>query len=109
MTMQFISLTENNDHEGETWRYWLQLDGNEEHLEHLRAAIAGADEEETYELAAADDAVPESEVDVLVKHTGCGYTTYENKVTGVLTVGDDFDIDALYKGGASSYFTETAF
>lgn len=105
--MQFISLTEANDHEGETWRYWLQLDGNEDAIEHLRAAIAGADEEETYDLGdPVDGAFPESEVDVLVKHTMCGYTTYENKVTGVLTVPDDFDVDLLYKGGVGSLFAD---
>jgi hypothetical protein len=106
--VQFISLTEANDHEGETWRYWLQLDGNENELEHLRAAIAGADEEETYEVAANDTAVPESEVDILVKHTGCGYTTYENKVTGVLELPDDFDCDQLYKGGVAGLFKAAA-
>ena len=106
--VQFISLTENNDHEGETWRYWLQVDGNEDEIEHLRAAIAGADEEETYELADIDEAVPESDVDVLVKHTGRGYTTYENKVTGYLVLPDDFDIDDLYKGGVARLFTSTA-
>jgi hypothetical protein len=102
--MKFISLIENNDHEGETWRYWLQVDGNENQIEQLRALIDGSGEEETYELADADDIVPEFEVDVLVKHTECGYTTYENKVTGRLTIPDDVDIDVLYKGGAEHLF-----
>lgn len=104
--MQFIALTEANEHEGETWRYWLQLTGNEDAIEQLRAAIAGANEEETYDLDPVDLAVPESEVDVLVKHSMCGYTTLENKVAGVLTLPDDFDTDVLYKGGVGSLYTE---
>ncbi|MFI6304317.1 hypothetical protein ACIBCH_20800 [Amycolatopsis thailandensis] len=107
--MKFIALTETNDNEGETWRFWLQLDGNEDQLEHLRAAIAGADEEETYDLDSVDDAVPESEVDVLVKHTLSGYMAYDHKVTGLLEIVDGWtDIDELYKGGVRGLFTAPA-
>lgn len=96
----FVKFTENNDHEGETWNFWLQVDGNEDAIAELRALIA--DQEDEYELA--EETTPESEVDVLVKHTGMGYMRYENKVVGVLTLPDTDALDDLYKGGIKDFY-----
>lgn len=107
MSKTFAKLTENNDHEGETWRFWIPTEGNEEALTRLSTAIenAGADKcDIEYELDL--NPVPESEVDALVKHTGTGYMAYDTKLAGVLTLSDEVlaEIEAddgqpLYKGG----------
>lgn len=79
--MDFVKFTEHNDNEGEDWNFWLQLDGNEDELNELYHWLNTFDDDgESYELDMT--AVPESEVDILVKHTGQGYMDYENKVTG---------------------------
>lgn len=79
--MNFVKFTEHNDNEGEDWNFWLQLDGNEAQLKELANWLNTFDDDgESYELNMTP--VPESEVDILVKHTGQGYMNYENKVTG---------------------------
>lgn len=91
--MNFVKFTEHNDNEGEDWNFWLQLDGNEADLETLKEFVEQFDENyESYELDLTP--VPESEVDILVKHSGSGYMNYENKVTGVLNL-PDIDLDAV--------------
>lgn len=83
--MNFVKFTEHNDNEGEDWNFWLQLDGNEADLETLQEFLIQFDDnEESYELNMTP--VPESEVDILVKHSGQGYMNYENKVSGVMTL-----------------------
>lgn len=105
--MQFISLTEDNYHEGETWRFWLQVDGNEAEIAKLRARVAEQGDEGAYTLAADEDAIPESEVDILVKHSHSGYMAHENKVAGMLTLPNEDDLnDLLYKGRVAEHFTE---
>ena len=37
----FVRLYETNDHEGESWNWWLQLDGNEDELRKLDAFLIG--------------------------------------------------------------------
>lgn len=105
--MKFVKLTENNDNEGESWNFFLQLDGNEKALEQLAVNINTFDDnEESFELNLTP--IDEADVDVLVKHTRQGYFDYENKVTGTFTCPDweDYEdfIDDLYKGGIQRYF-----
>lgn len=90
--MKFVKFTENNDSEDETWNFWLQLDGNEDSLKDLGVWLNTFDDDnESYELNMAP--VDESEVDVLVKHTGQGYMNYENKVVGKLKMPPITDLD----------------
>lgn len=91
--MNFVKFTEHNENEGEDWNFWLQLDGNEADIETLQEFLNQFDENgDYYELDLTP--VPESEVDILVKHTGQGYMDYENKVTGTLTL-PDIDLEAV--------------
>lgn len=83
--MNFVKLTENNDNEGESWNFWLQLDQNGAQLSRLAKIIDLANDagfDEAYELDMTS--VDESEVDILIKHTDSGYMDYENKVIGKL-------------------------
>jgi hypothetical protein len=123
--MKFVKLTEVNEHEGETWRFWLQVDGNEAELGRLRGAIDAVaqiygDGEPgcPFVLAALSDAKSEAYVDVLVDETQDdeGYMAPNHKITGTLSVpswpapgdfGSHIEQD-LYKGGVAKLFRETA-
>jgi hypothetical protein len=109
----YAKLTENNDNEGETWRFWIPVDGNQAALEHLDSAIGDS---EWYDLDLTP--VPESDVDALVRHTGDGYMAYDTKLAGVLALtaeiiaqiedaGDEGN-DPLYKGGIKSLMVVAA-
>lgn len=115
--MKFVKFTENNDNEGESWNFWLQLDGNEAQLKELQSWLGTFDDDgESYELNMTP--VDESEVDIVVKHTDQGYMDYNNKVTGVFTCpqpegdvanyeadeGWDFLSDNFYKGRIARHF-----
>lgn len=105
--MNFVKFTEHNDHEGEDWHFWLQLDGNETQLGALALNLNTFDDDgESFELDLTP--VPESDVDVLVKHGGQGYMNYQNKVTGTFTcpkIEEYSDIfDNFYKGDITRSF-----
>lgn len=114
--MKFVKLTENNDNEGESWNFWLQLDGNEDGLKELQTWLNTFDDNgEEYELNLTP--VDESEVDTLVKHSGSGYMNYENKVVGTFKLpaitdkseenGYEWLNDNFYKGGIRNCFSQT--
>lgn len=111
--MKFIKFTENNDNEGESWNFWLQLDGNDGEIEKLKDWVTKFNEDldAVYEFDTTP--VDESEVDILVKHSGEGYMNYENKVTGVFTCPpedvfedeeSEFMRNIFYKGDIARYF-----
>lgn len=115
--MNFVKFTEHNDHEGETWDFWIQLDGNEADLETLSEFLDQFDPDgESFELDLTP--VPEEEVDIVIKHTGQGYMDYANKVSGTLTLpeidldrvatddeaGYDWLMDNFYKGDIARHY-----
>jgi arylamine N-acetyltransferase len=85
-----VRLKENNEWEGETWRFWLQRNGNEEALDQL------ADVLESYPLLSEtftldlEHEKTEDQVDELVQQAiedyeqDGGYTYEHNKITGTL-------------------------
>lgn len=104
--MNFVKFTEYNDWEGETWHFWLQLDGNVAELQKLSHHLEG---NEDFRLSLSG--TPESEVDILVKHDDlAGYMGLHNKVTGKFTCpepdddSEDWLKDVFYKGGIKEYF-----
>lgn len=103
--MNFVKFTENNDWEGESWNFWLQLDDNEEEIEKLNQFLTKNDVGEAYELDMTP--VSEEEVDTLVKHSRSGYMTYENKVTGAFTMPeyeDDGQEDSAYEFANDNFY-----
>lgn len=100
----FVELVEVNDWEGETWSWWLQLDGNEDALRELGVLLSDEEGEEEYQLS--DEAVSETDVDLLVRHSKLGYYPSHTKVTGVMTPPVDFEATDLYKGGIRAYYKE---
>lgn len=104
--MMFVCYTETNDHEGETWTFWLQLEGNEENLGHLERILDEVNSElidPEYELFGYD-VLPEEHVDVLVQYGGEGYMSMHNKVVGRMTPIDSYSTPELYKGGITKLF-----
>lgn len=111
MTTNYAKFTEVNDWEGETWHFWLPIEGNEDALDALHSVL----DTDEYELDLTP--VPEFEVDVLVKHTDTGYMAYHNKLAGTLTLtGDDLEkledtegkVGFFYKGKISEYLRSEA-
>jgi hypothetical protein len=120
---RFVRMKETNDHEGETWYWYLPLKGNEKNLRALLAIIREYSNVDEYELD-LNNTLSESEVDTLVKH-GNDTTMYQNqfnKVTGTMKKPEvdtlvhrfgDYDgqpgwleLDGLYKGGVASLFED---
>lgn len=110
----FVKLTENNEHEGETWHFYIPYEGNEEAIAQLFEAIALLDQDVDEEHSLDMTPIPEVEVDILVKHADTGYMANHNKLTGVLTLPENFDermadedSDPLYKGQIKEYMKVT--
>lgn len=115
MSLHFFKLTEVNDHEGETWHFWLQAEGNADALHAIRTAISEFDDaaaqqrEEECPYFLGGMLVPESEVDIVVRHGEDGYMAQHTKLTGVLTLPSPFGpdhLDELYKGGVRDLFAK---
>lgn len=109
MSKTFVPLVEHNEWEGETWTFWLQVEGNEDELVKLYEWIAEF-EVEAFELD-VNDRESEDVVDRMVERAEIGYIYSDNKFTGRLTMPDKVEsggrlFDMLYKGGINSYFKE---
>lgn len=102
--MNYVTLVEHNDWEGESWTFYVQLDGNEEALMALAAAIVKHEMQEEYEL----DLTPVSECMVSYwtrRSSSDGYMASCNKVDGTLDPSTLVNLSyeelnqLLYKGG----------
>jgi hypothetical protein len=106
--MQFIKFTERNQHEGETWRFYLQVDGNEDQITKLRRLLAGYNVKPSISYELDDQLLEETTVDALVEHGDDeGYMPAHNKVVGRFVCPDDLGhrADELYKGSIEEFFT----
>lgn len=104
-TKTYAKLTERNDHEGETWHFWIPMAGNEDALTRVTGLLDPDDDEAEYQLN--QHPTPEFEVDILVKHDESrGYMPAHTKLAGQLVIPDDFDVDRLYKGGIRDLMLE---
>lgn len=105
--MKFTQMVETNEHEGEHWSFWLQLDGNEVAIEDLISRIDLENLEEEYEFTGvqADD----WEVDVLMNkgNFGYGYMSQHHRVTGTLKLPNGFQVNDIYKGKIEDFFKES--
>lgn len=122
--LRFVKFEEYNDHEGETWVFFLQVNGNEFRLPELQALVLEVHPEgsEQWMRLDLDTQYPESEVDTLVRHSPIGYMPTFNKVTGLMKpvvrdelverYGDEdpaegwLELDGLYKGRVQSLFKD---
>ena len=109
---------ETNEHEGETWTFWLQADGNADALailgNHLDGLYEDFGEWDECPFVLEDDQLEGHEVDLLALCSDSGYMNQHNKIEGVLRLPANFaDLDfeavskCLYKGGIKGYFVDT--
>ncbi len=106
--MQFIKFTERNNWEGEIWRFYLQVDGNEEQITKLRKLLAAYDVKPALSYSLDDKVLDEATVDALVDNSDDdGYMPAHNKVIGRFECPDDLGerADELYKGSSEEFFT----
>lgn len=105
----FVRLRERNENEGETYDYWLQVNGNEDALAEL-AEVLDDDFFEDTNLR-LEPQRPEHEVDLLVEETQSGYMDLTQKFTGRLEWPhaqmsmEDWS-EAIYKGSIEDCFKE---
>lgn len=114
---RFARFVEVNEHEGETWNFWLELTGdNGSQLETLQEHIWNATADEhgrppepaLQEFTLTEDVEDETIVDALVLYSDeIGYMPTHQKVTGVFTCPEDLGehLEKLYKGGIVKLFT----
>lgn len=115
--LRFTPLVEMNDHEGETWTWWVQVNGNEDLLAILIDVFEDCSDASEYfeEYALPEwprgETLTEPEVDLLVRWSDRGYYRAHNKVSGVLVLPTVFDeavspfdkVEELYKGGIDDW------
>ncbi len=96
--MEWYKFTEVNDNEGEEWNFYLLL--NQEEVDHLQTLT------DDYFYTLDVEPIPESEVDILVKHSSDdGYMPEHQKVgrprINILDIDPESleENDVLYKGG----------
>lgn len=88
----YATFIENNDWEGETWKWYIPIAGNEDALTQLSEVIeAIEDDDNTPECPYEVDLtpIPEWEVDVLIKHRDTGYLHSHNKLAGKLNLPEE--------------------
>lgn len=106
--MKFTQMIETNEHEGESWCFWLQLDGNEEAIDWLIGLIEDEDKEEEYCFTGVE--AEYYEVCILEEkgNFGYNYMSQHHKVEGKLIFPEDFEVDDIYKGSIDEFFKEGA-
>jgi hypothetical protein len=102
----YVCLTENNEHEGESWNFYIKLNGNEYELNKLERLIEYHDKTYLYELTLYSP-ILENEVETIIKHTDHGYMAYNNLIDEYINLPSGFDIDDLYKGGIRDFEQST--
>lgn len=94
-TKYYRAFTEYNEHEGETWTFYIPVENNEIEIEELQNLC---ENDRRYEVG---DEYTENEVDILVRHARGDYMSDRQKLKGRLTAPKN--IDHLYKGGIRYY------
>jgi hypothetical protein len=93
---KFASFVEINDYEGETWYFFIPVEGNEEAIKTLKEHLRGSEQ-----FGFDFDEVDEYVVDILCERSINGYMPSHNKTHGKLVLPDDMeDIEEILpKGG----------
>ena len=99
----FVKFVEYNDHEGETWTYWLELTENLNAIAALDVLLKDSDVEEQY--CVDWSIIDEHDVNVLTRFGGQGYSAFHQKVKGTFVIPENFEVDDLYKGGIHQMFS----
>lgn len=106
----YAVFSERNDHEGETWYFYIPFEGNEAAITSLENMLACSPSKELKKYFLKKGMIAESVVDVLcARESKTHYMDGNNKLKGLLELSslaaivdaDTWDIldDKLYKGG----------
>jgi len=101
--MNYFKFTEHNDWEGESWNFYIPIEGNTIPIQDLKTFIKNFSFEDMYEID--DKPYTEEEVTILCDNTESGYMDFHNCLSGKLIVPflkvEDCHIvdDPFYKGG----------
>jgi hypothetical protein len=117
-THTYTPLIENNDHEGETWTWWIRVEGNEGVLDLINDTILAARDVseyfEEYDLPEwpNGDRITDEQLAVLLRWSDGGYYRAHNPVYGRLVLPNDFfdpefgifeRHESLYTGGLDDW------
>lgn len=110
MTTNYLRFTEINEHEGETWRFYIPVEGNQDAIDRLSRVLEAHDLTETFKFNATP--APESVVDTIVAEAledyeeNGGYRPARVELEGRLVLPDQLEeaeyidvVNLLYKGG----------
>ncbi len=101
--MSYFKFTEYNDWEGESWNFYIPIEGNTIPVEDLKTFIKNFSFEDMYKID--DKPYTEEEVKILCDNTESGYMDFHNRLSGKLILPElkveDCNIvdDPFYKGG----------
>jgi len=102
--MSYYRFTEHNDNEGETWHFYIPVEGNEETIKNLKIFLEENNLEDEYEIS--NKVFTDNETEVLCDNTDSGYMDFNNQLFGKLILPklemhkDGYiEDDPLYKGG----------
>ena len=101
---KFVQMIEHNEHEGESWCYWLLLDGNEKAIDDLIGMVEEDDLEDEYEFTGITADYWEVCVLEAKGNFGYGYGNQHSKIEGVLTLPPEFQVNDIYKGKIEDFF-----
>lgn len=103
--MKYYRLSENNEWEGETWHFYIPVEGNEEEMVKLKEKYIDG---EIYCVSIKK--FTEERVDILCEDdNNTSYMNKHNKLKGKLTVPENLSPktdDPLYKGGICKFMKE---
>ncbi len=91
-TAKYVRFTERNDWEGETWRFYIPIKGNEATIEDLKEQLAKIEafSLDKYgsgcDLEVEDETFDAKTVEALIKHSDTGYMPSHNKLKGKLVL-----------------------
>ena len=98
---KYIQFIERNDHEGETWYFYIPVKGNSAKINAIKTIIRDSD---TYSIGRE---LTEDKVDILIEYdVDVGYMARHNKVSGIEDVPEEIDLedeDPFYKGALFTY------
>jgi hypothetical protein len=106
--LYFVPFTERNEWEGETWTFWLQLNGNELRLAFLEAYLEhenDVDERFMLDLDTVNSFETVASACQSARYRS-GYMLDTQMICGSMQLCIPSNLSVLYKGGIRGYFNK---
>lgn len=95
----YLQIAENNDHEGETWNYFLK--NSDPKTQTVLQMVEKMKENEVESFEVVNKSVSEAEVKVLMKINSRENTTYKNEYNLVKGINEENDLSGVLAQSAS--------